>query len=260
MVSKVDWGQCACTYPRLISSWLTASVLSARLGDAGTAFSVSFSLFEVAEVDYFVARNEELDQIHSFLKDHGRSRKTIVIHGLGGMGKTQLAAEYAKRHRENYTAIFWVNAKDDTSLKCSYSRIARRILQEHPSLVSIRSSVESGDLDRMAKAVRQWMDTPGNGRWLMIYDNYDEPAFGEIEASGVGSPFRGYDIRNFFPETHHGAIIITTRSARVKIGRRIPLGKLEEIEDCLQILSHASNRQNLSKGKCDLLRRFPLIA
>ena len=56
-------------------------------------FAVQSSVPEVSRVDYFVGRSEELDAIHRELK-HDRSRKTAVAHGLGGMGKTQLALVY----------------------------------------------------------------------------------------------------------------------------------------------------------------------
>jgi len=39
-------------------------------------------------------------------------RRVAVLHGLGGIGKKQLMIEYAKRHRTEYSAIFWVNSKD----------------------------------------------------------------------------------------------------------------------------------------------------
>ncbi|KAF2185388.1 hypothetical protein K469DRAFT_688164 [Zopfia rhizophila CBS 207.26] len=62
------------------------------------SFNVQFSVLEVPEVQHFIGRDEELDRIHEELGNNG-SRKMVVVHGLGGMGKTQLALAYAKRHR-----------------------------------------------------------------------------------------------------------------------------------------------------------------
>jgi AAA+ ATPase superfamily predicted ATPase len=59
----------------------------------------------VPEIQHFVARNQELAEIHEKLKRDG-SRRVVVLHGLGGMGKTQLAIEYTKQHKDNYSAIF----------------------------------------------------------------------------------------------------------------------------------------------------------
>ena len=45
------------------------------------------------------------------------SRRVAILHGLGGIGKTQLAVAYAKRYRDYYSAIFWLNIKDEISVK-----------------------------------------------------------------------------------------------------------------------------------------------
>jgi DNA replication protein DnaC len=52
----------------------------------------------VSHVECFVGRDDELDDIVKELQYDG-SRKMVLLHGLGGMGKTQLALAYAKQHR-----------------------------------------------------------------------------------------------------------------------------------------------------------------
>ena len=123
----------------------------ARINDEET-FSVSFSLSEVAETEYFCARQKELAEIHSKLSGDG-SRRTVILYGLGGIGKTQLAIAYAKRHRADYSAVFWLNSKNEDSLKQSFARVARRILQEHPS-ASRLSAVDENDLNNVAVVVK----------------------------------------------------------------------------------------------------------
>ncbi|KAH8746821.1 hypothetical protein F5882DRAFT_454954 [Hyaloscypha sp. PMI_1271] len=59
-------------------------------------FSIPFSLSAVSDVEYFVAREDELGEIHKALSGDG-SRRTVVLYGLGGIGKTQLAVAYTKR-------------------------------------------------------------------------------------------------------------------------------------------------------------------
>ncbi len=223
---------------------------------------IGFSLSEVTEVGHFVAREEELTQIHKVLSEDA-GRRTAVIHGLGGMGKTQLAVAYAKHHQGDYSAVLWLNARDETLLKQGFVRVAKRILHEHPSAIYMKKAVESHDLDGAVQAVKQWLDNPKNNRWLIVYDNYDNPmekdgrTSKDNEADGgldeddkdADTPSTSYDIRPFLPDTHHGAVLITTRSFEVKFGRRIPLKKLKDIKDSLEILSHTSNRQELHKGK-----------
>src|SRR5271170_7738318 len=87
-------------------------------------FSVSFSLSDVSETEHFVARETELMEIHRTLSGDG-SRRIAVLHGLGGIGKTQLSVAYAKQYRDSYSAIFWLNIKDEDSLKQSFANSAK---------------------------------------------------------------------------------------------------------------------------------------
>ena len=103
-----------------------------RIGTKREDFSVSFSLSDVPEIEQFVAREEELAEIHRTLRGDGDSRRTVVLHGLGGIGKTQLAIAYAKGHKDSYSAVFWLNIKDEDSLKQSFAKAAKRISREHP--------------------------------------------------------------------------------------------------------------------------------
>ena len=214
-------------------------------------FSVAFSLSDVSEIEHFVAREEELAEMHKTLSGDS-SRRTIVLHGLGGIGKTQLTVAYAKRQKDNYSAVFWLNIKDEDSLKQSFAKVAKQILREHP-LVSWLSSVDvKENLDELIDAVKTWLSLPNNTRWLMIYDNYDNPKLpGNADPAEV-------DIRKFLPESYQGSVIITTRSSQVKIGHLIQIRKLENIRDSLNILSNASRREGLING-IDFLDLYVLL-
>jgi hypothetical protein len=210
--------------------------------DTDETFSVDFSLSEVPETEHFVARQEELTETHKTLGGDG-TRSIVILHGLGGIGKTQLAVAYAKRHKADYSAIFWLNSKDEDSLKQSFARVARRILQEHPGASRLSAVNEDSNLDEVVDAVKRWLDHPKNTQWLIVYDNYDNPKLrGNIDPTAV-------DIRRFLPEAYHGSIIITTRLSQVKLGHRIRVGKLENILDSLEILSHTSGRGSVVDGE-----------
>ncbi|KAI0002828.1 hypothetical protein F4779DRAFT_602714 [Xylariaceae sp. FL0662B] len=194
-------------------------------------FSVNFSLSDAPELEHFVAREEELTEIEKALSSDG-SRRVAVLHGLGGIGKTQLAIAYAKRHKDNYSAMFWVNIKDKNSLKQSFARLARQILREHPSTSQLNSVDLEGEHNQVIDAVRAWLSLRNNTRWLLIFDNYDNPA--------------ALDIREFLPDSYQGSVIITTRSSQIGIsGHRIRIGRLTELGDSLEILSKRSGRQKL---------------
>ncbi|KZL82828.1 nb-arc and tpr domain protein, partial [Colletotrichum incanum] len=77
-----------------------------------TMFTLSPVLPGVVGASRFVGRGDELGRLHEALKWTGE-RRTAVLQGLGGMGKTQLSIEYMKRHRGDYSAMLWLNARDE---------------------------------------------------------------------------------------------------------------------------------------------------
>jgi hypothetical protein len=206
-------------------------------------FSVAFSLSNISHIDHFVARKEELAEIHRILSSGDGSRQTVILHGLGGIGKTQLSVAYAKQHKDNYSAIFWLNIKDEDSLKQSFVNIARLILQEHPSTKYLSGIDINENLNRVVDAVKAWLSMPNNTRWLMIYDNYDNP-----KLRGNQDPI-ALDINQYLPDSYQGSIIVTTRLSRVDIGYSIQIQKLRDVHDSLTILSNVSNREGLIYSK-----------
>ncbi|PQE10720.1 hypothetical protein CJF32_00009819 [Rutstroemia sp. NJR-2017a WRK4] len=201
-------------------------------------FSVAFSLPDVFNIERFVAREKELLEIHRELGGDG-SRRIVVLQGLGGIGKTQLSVAYARRYKDSYSAIFWLNIKDENSLKQSFAKVVRQISQEYPSALRLSNVDTKENLDEVINAVKVWLSRPNNTRWLMIFDNYDNPKLPRNSDSAA------VDIRNFFPESYQGSIIITTRSSQVRIGHVIQIRKLGDIYDSLEILSNVSRREGL---------------
>jgi GTPase SAR1 family protein len=89
--------------------------------------------------------------------EKSNNRACVVLYGLGGIGKTQLAIEYIRRHKEKYTAIFWLNANSQDSLKLSFRDVARQVTQYHP-LTSLLAGVDMDNLDQVIYAVKAWFD------------------------------------------------------------------------------------------------------
>lgn len=221
-------------------------------------FEVTYAVNDVIGVQNFVARQSELQQMRRVLGSEG-SRQTVVIHGLGGMGKTQLMIEFAKRHRNDYSAIFWLNANDDGSLKASFANITQQILRDHPTAkglvdleqeqpdsfedritdgfeTSIGLPGKKAKADRTVDTVKAWLSLPGNTRWLMLFDNLDNPKIpGNSDSAAV-------DIRKYLPSAQQGFVAITTRSSRLDVGHHMELAKLQGSEDSLKILCDSSKR------------------
>jgi len=119
-------------------------------------FAVGFSLSNLPEVVHFVARQQELAQIHKFLygQDH---RSVVVLHGLGGIGKTQLAIAYTRQNKAKYTAIFWLNANDRDSLTLRFLSIAKQILRSQPSAGMLASVDLDGNPEKVVEAAKLWL-------------------------------------------------------------------------------------------------------
>ncbi len=108
-----------------------------------------------------------------------------AIYGLGGVGKTQTAVEYAYRYHEAYDWVFWVKADTDLNLATDFGKIA--------SAVGLPQIVGQS-LDETVQAVRRWFET--NNRWLLIFDNADTPAW----------------LKLYRPNNPNGRILITSRA------------------------------------------------
>ncbi|KAK5633448.1 hypothetical protein RRF57_009162 [Xylaria bambusicola] len=198
----------------------------------------TFSLSDVPETQHFVARTREIIEMRKALASDG-SRHVVVLHGLGGIGKTQIAIAYAKRYRDEYSAIFWLNIKDETSIQQSFTKVAGQILLQHPNASHLRALDLQQDQEKVVEAVKAWLSLPGNTRWLLVYDNYDNPKL----SNDIND--RGINISQFIPEAYQGSIIVTTRLLQVDLGHRVQVKKLESLNDSLKILATTSGRDGL---------------
>lgn len=110
--------------------------------------------------NYFIGR----DQILIDLLDRSKSEHMQALSGLGGIGKTQTALEYAYRYRDEYKYLFWVQGDSRTSICSGYERIAE--LLELP-----RAAVE--DPQSYIKSTLTWLEQTSD--YLLVIDNVDVP-------------------------------------------------------------------------------------
>ena len=141
-----------------------------------------------------------------------------MIAGLGGIGKTQTAVEYAYRHRQQYRAVLWVRADTETSLVSGYRELAE--------VLGLPEKDES-DSNKVAAAVRRWLGRePG---YLLILDNADDPAL----------------VKPFLPPTPTAHVLLTSRAHnfdRLNIRRPITLPVLEP-DEALEFLGKRTGRE-----------------
>ena len=96
---------------------------------------IELSLQGVPVVNQFVNRPMEMTAIEEVLLEASpatssmtrRRRKVVVVHGLGGIGKTQLAVEFARKHHRQFSAVFWLDGLSEASLKQSFVDMAQRL-------------------------------------------------------------------------------------------------------------------------------------
>jgi hypothetical protein len=114
---------------------------------------------------FFTGRNEMLTRLHErFMQDRAAVlTQGQAIHGLGGIGKTQIAVEYAYRYQDAYRFVLWASAASEESLRAAYVMMAYRLQLPERTLQ---------EQERIVAAVQHWLAT--HDEWLLVVDNADE--------------------------------------------------------------------------------------
>lgn len=135
---------------------------------------------------FFTGRAGILRKLRSAFTNRGASSSHItVLSGLGGIGKTQTAVEYAYRHRNDYSAIFWVNSDTQELISADYKAIAELLHLPRK---------ENDDPNTTVSSAKRWLEN--NTSWLVVYDNADEPDV----------------LQDFMPNENQGHVLLTSRA------------------------------------------------
>jgi tetratricopeptide (TPR) repeat protein len=169
---------------------------------------------------FFTGQESILSELHRRLNS-GRSMALTqpqAINGLGGIGKTQIAIEYAYRHRDEYRVVLWANADSRETLEQSYGALAL--------LLQLPESSEQ-DHTHVIAALKRWLATETG--WLLILDNADE-----VEI-----------VRDFLPTTYQGHVLLTTRAQALgDIAQALSIAPLG-VEDGALLLLRRARRLDL---------------
>lgn len=122
-------------------------------------------------IESFVGRQADLDRLWQYLQPtNSQSRKVASLNGSGGIGKTQLAIQFAREHKRDFTAIFWLNGKDRSTLLQSLSFVVPRL----PGRSQESGAIDEDEFEQRARIVLNWLAKIGNSRWPLILDNIDQ--------------------------------------------------------------------------------------
>jgi ATP/maltotriose-dependent transcriptional regulator MalT len=163
----------------------------------------------VPAIDHFVQRVSDMRKLEEYFfsqQPHLTRRKMFVVHGLGGIGKTQLCIEFVRRYQEKYTAVFWLDGSSEDALQRSFIEVVARLLaDEVPTALIEAAEQASPDQRSIVQGVLDWLSLPSNQRWLLVIDNVDRD-----HTAKVKDPL-AYDLKQYLPGADHGNVLVTSR-------------------------------------------------
>jgi tetratricopeptide (TPR) repeat protein len=133
---------------------------------------------------YFAGREDELAWLHGALNNPDK-RPAALLAGIGGVGKTATAAQYALLHRNDYRVVWWVEAETAEGRDLAFAGLAAALRLP---------GYQSPKLEEVRAVVCQWLSDHDD--WLLIFDNAEAPA----------------DLRGWLPIHLAGHALITSRN------------------------------------------------
>jgi tetratricopeptide (TPR) repeat protein len=185
----------------------------------------------------FTGRAWNLTTLHEVLGS-GRPGATVqALSGLGGVGKTQLALEYAYRYAGDYDVVWWLRAEEPATLASDFATLAA-----HLAGAQWMTFPREHDQRAIIAAVKHWLEH--NERWLLVFDSAREP--------GVVVPY--------LPGAGTGHVLITTRNASFRgVATLMPIRELERVDSIAFLLARTGQGDRKSAQKlCDALGDLPL--
>jgi tetratricopeptide (TPR) repeat protein/nucleoside phosphorylase len=184
---------------------------------------------------HFTGRDELLDRLQQQLTPAGgphapaTTRRAALtqpqaIKGLGGIGKTQIAVEYAYRSRDQgrYTHTLWINAATAEAMLASLTQLAQ-LLPSFPEK-------DEADEHKLVAAFKRWLERCEQP-WLLIFDNADDLSL----------------VHRYLPQRGIGSILLTTRVSAVgSFATPIEVGNMGALEGAQLLLRRALRFEHAS--------------
>ncbi|KAJ7826908.1 hypothetical protein B0H14DRAFT_3144818 [Mycena olivaceomarginata] len=152
----------------------------------------------------FCGRRDILNKMHHFFASNAGIQNIYVLHGLGGIGKTQIGLKFIQESSSRFSNIFFIDTTTIATIEIGLKNIA--VVKDSGN------SPQDGLL---------WL-TSNVEEWLLFFDNADDPSI---------------NLNIYFPLCNHGNIIITSRNPGVRVyaGSLSLVSDMEE-EDAVALL------------------------
>jgi tetratricopeptide (TPR) repeat protein len=183
----------------------------------------------------FKGRDAFLDRLHEALtrdqEKHAAAVTGKALHGLGGIGKTRLAIEYALRHEREHAALLFVSAETPERLSTGLAALAG------PDILDLPEKEAREDAVKIPAALNWLDDHPG---WLMILDNVDD---GKAAAA----------VEKLLARLRGGQVIVTGRIANFSAAvRKLELGVLDRDAAAAFLLERTQDDRDRSANDATL--------
>ncbi|MBT2420240.1 tetratricopeptide repeat protein [Streptomyces sp. ISL-22] len=135
----------------------------------------------------FTGRQELLEHLNRRLSEGTTAVLPEALHGMGGVGKSQIAIEYVYRRSRDYRLIWWIPAEQTNLIVQSLIELGEQM--------NLRAGADRSAVPAVLEALR--VGEPYSN-WLLVFDNAEDP----------------HEVRQFFPNDGPGRVLVTSRNAQ----------------------------------------------
>ncbi|MFE3164241.1 FxSxx-COOH system tetratricopeptide repeat protein [Streptomyces sp. NPDC059224] len=135
----------------------------------------------------FTGREALLERLRERLRGGVAAVLPEALHGMGGVGKSQIAIEYVYRHSREYRLVWWIPSEQETQIVQSLVELGEQM--------GLQAGSEMSAVPAVLEALRR--GEPYSD-WLLVFDNAEDPR----------------TVRKYFPSDGPGSIVVTSRNSR----------------------------------------------
>ena len=184
----------------------------------------------VAQNPLFVGRAGILSEITEYFACGNIGQKRLVLTGLGGVGKTQIATTfvYNTYAHHDHSVVLWIFANDRGQVIKGFTEIATNLG------LKARELEGPSSVPPLVHELLRWLSRENTTKWLLVFDNVDD--------------LDNLDLATFFPKAPWGNVLITSRREQAaRFGRKITIDVME-LDEAVKLLHRCSQ---LTAGNCD---------